>query len=132
MTLAGRFFGAPRDASTGTQFVAVLDEARWTRLRSSPARRPDLRSSTVANCKALGRLYLVPHLGARLLAEIDVEAIMDMKGVLQATDGARASGKEGSRKSLSSRSVAKILTPGGTVWAKAGVSSSAMATALQA
>jgi hypothetical protein len=77
---------------------------------------PDLRPSTVVDYKTLGRLYLVPHLGPRLLGEIDAEAIMDMKGKLQGTAGAKASGKEGSGKALSPRSVAKILTRGGTVW----------------
>jgi integrase len=78
--------------------------------------QPDLRPSTVVDYKALGRLYLVPHLGARLLAEIDVEAIMTMKGALQADAGAKAAGKQGSGKPLSPRTVAKILTLGGTVW----------------
>jgi integrase len=41
---------------------------------------------------------------------------MDMKGKLQAAAGAKASGKEGSGKALSPRSLAKILTLGGTVW----------------
>jgi hypothetical protein len=40
---------------------------------------------------------------------------MDMKGMLQAAAGAKASGKEGSGNALSPRSVAKILTLGGTV-----------------
>jgi integrase len=54
--------------------------------------------------------------GDLLLGEIDADAIMDMKGKLQGTAGAKASGKEGSGKALSPRSIAKILTRGGTVW----------------
>ena len=88
----------------------------WEKFAAHELASPDLRPSTVVDYKALGRLYLVPHLGARLLAEIDAEAIMDMKGALQATPGAKASGKEGSGKVLSPRTVAKILTLGGTVW----------------
>lgn len=77
---------------------------------------PDRRPSTIADYKAMARLYLVPHLGARLLGEIEAETILDMKTALQADAGAKASGKEGSRKPLSPRSVAKILTFGGLVW----------------
>jgi integrase len=88
----------------------------WEKFSGHELASPDLRPSTVADYKALGRLYLVPHLGARLLGEIDAEAIMDMKGALQADAGAKASGKEGSGKVLSPRTVAKILTLGATVW----------------
>ncbi len=42
--------------------------------------------------------------------------IMDMKAQLQAAAGSKASGKEGSKKPLSPRSVAKILIIGGSVW----------------
>jgi integrase len=88
----------------------------WEKFSAHELASPDLRPSTVVDYKTLGRLYLVPHLGARLLGEIDAEAIMDMKARLQAAAGAKASGKEGSGKALSPRSVAKILTLGRTVW----------------
>jgi integrase len=60
--------------------------------------------------------YLLPQLGARLLSDIDTEVIMDMKAALQTDAGSKASGKEGSKKPLSPRSVAKILILGGSVW----------------
>jgi hypothetical protein len=54
----------------------------WEKFAAHELASPDLRPSTVVDQKALGRLYLVPHLGTRLLGEIDAEAIMDMKGKL--------------------------------------------------
>ena len=88
----------------------------WEKFAVDELASPDLRASTVADYKALGRLYLVPHLGPHLLAEIDVETIMNLKRALQTSPGAKAGGKEGSKKCLSARSIAKILTLGGTVW----------------
>jgi integrase len=88
----------------------------WDKFAAHELASPDLRPSTVADYKALGRLYLVPHLGARLLSEIDTETILDMKTQLQAAAGAKAAGKEGTGKPLSPRSVAKILILGGSVW----------------
>jgi integrase len=88
----------------------------WDKFTAHELASPDLRPSTVADYKALGRLYLVPHLGDRLLSEIDTEVIMDMKSKLQAEAGSKASGEEGSGKPLSPRSVAKILILGGSVW----------------
>lgn len=88
----------------------------WLKFEAGELASPELRASTVADYKALGRLYLVPLLGPKLLAEIDVETIMDLKRDLQTMPGAKAGGKEGSRKPLSARSVAKILTLGGTIW----------------
>ena len=88
----------------------------WDKFAAHELASPDLRPSTVADYKALGRLYLVPYLGDRLLSEIDTEVIMDMKTQLQAAAGSKASGKEGSRKPLSPRSVATILILGGSVW----------------
>jgi hypothetical protein len=88
----------------------------WDKFAGHELASPDLRTSTVIDYKSLGRLYLVPHLGARLLAEIDAEVIMDMKGALQSAAGSKAQGREGSGKVLSPRTVAKILTRGGTVW----------------
>jgi len=88
----------------------------WDKFAAHELASPDLRPSTVADYKALGRLYLVPQLGDRLLNEIDTETIMDLKAKLQADAGAKASGIEGSKKPLSPRSVAKILILGGSVW----------------
>jgi integrase len=88
----------------------------WEKFAAHELASPDLRVSTVADYKALGRLYLLPLLGSRLLTEIDVEAVMDLKRALQTEPGAKAGGKEGSKRALSARSVAKILTLGGTVW----------------
>jgi integrase len=88
----------------------------WDKFTAHELASPDLRPSTVADYQALGRLYLVPLLGDRLLNEIDTETIMDLKTKLQADAGAKASGKEGSGKPLSPRSVAKILILGGSVW----------------
>ena len=75
-----------------------------------------MRPSTAADYRAIGRLYLLPHLGERLLNDIDKKAILDMKAVLQAAPGAKAAGEEGSGKPLSPRSVAKLLILGGSVW----------------
>lgn len=88
----------------------------WEKFAAHELASPELRHSTVADYKALGRLYLVPLLGPKLLGEIDVEAVMELKRTLQTTPGAKAGGKEGSKRALSPRSVAKILTLGGTVW----------------
>jgi integrase len=88
----------------------------WDKFATHELSSPDLRPSTVADYKALGRLYLVPRLGDRLLCEIDTETIMDMKTQLQASAGAKAAGREGTGKPLSPRSVAKILILGGSVW----------------
>jgi len=41
----------------------------WDKFAAHERASPDLRPSTVADYKALGRLYLVPHLGPRLLSE---------------------------------------------------------------
>jgi integrase len=88
----------------------------WDKFTGHELASPDLRPSTIADYKALGRLYLVPHLGDRLLNEIDTETIMDMKAKLQADPGSKAAGVEGTKKPLSPRSVAKILILGGSVW----------------
>jgi integrase len=88
----------------------------WDKFAAHELAGSDRRPSTVADYKALGRLYLVPHLGARLLGDIDTEVIMTMKSALQADAGSKAAGREGSGKPLSARSVAKVLILGGTVW----------------
>ncbi len=88
----------------------------WDKFAGHELAGPDRRPSTIADYQAMGRLYLIPQLGARLLGEIDAETILDMKTALQASAGAKASGKAGSGKPLSPRTIAKILTLGGTVW----------------
>jgi integrase len=88
----------------------------WDKFAAHELTGSDRRPSTVADYKALARLYLVPHLGACRLADIDTEVIMTMKSALQAEPGSKAAGKEGSGKPLSARSVAKVLILGGTVW----------------
>jgi hypothetical protein len=87
----------------------------WGKFAAHELASPDLRPSTVADYKALGRLYLIPHLGERLVSAIDTETILDMKAQLQASAGAKAAGEEGSRKPLSPRSIAMILILGGSV-----------------
>jgi integrase len=57
----------------------------------------------------MARMYLVPLLGDRLLAELDAQDIMDLKARLLTAAG-------GSGKPLSPRTVAKILTLLGTVF----------------
>jgi hypothetical protein len=64
----------------------------WDKFTAHELASPDLRPSTVADYKALGRLYLVPHLGDRLLNDIDTETILDMKTQLQAAPGSKAAG----------------------------------------
>src|SRR6266404_3267917 len=88
----------------------------WAQYEMHVLASPDLRPSTAADYRAIGRLYLLPHLGERLLNDIDKTAILDMKAALQSAPGAKAAGEEGSGKPLSPRSVAKVLILGGSVW----------------
>ena len=88
----------------------------WAQYETHVLASPDLRPSTTADYRAIGRLYLLPHLGDRLLNDIDKTAILDMKATLQGSPGAKAAGAEGSGKPLSARSVAKVLILGGSVW----------------
>jgi integrase len=88
----------------------------WAQYERHVLASPDLRPSTAADYRAIGRLYLLPHLGDCLLNDIDKKAILDMKASLQGSPGAKAAGAEGSGKPLSSRSVAKVLILGGSVW----------------
>jgi integrase len=88
----------------------------WVQYEGHVLASPDLRPSTAADYRAIGRLYLLPHLGGRLLNDIDKKAILDMKAALQSAPGAKAAGEEGSGKPLSPRSVAKVLILGGSVW----------------
>jgi len=88
----------------------------WALYEAHVLASPDLRPSTIADYRAIGRLYLLPQLGDRLLNEIDKTAVLDMKATLQGTAGAKAAGREGSGKPLSARSVAKVLILGGSIW----------------
>jgi integrase len=87
----------------------------WQRFETTLA-SSGLRASTIADYKAIGRLYLEPLLGAKRLVDIDAETIMEMKAALLTEAGAKSGGEEGSKKPLSARSVGKILTLGGTIW----------------
>jgi integrase len=87
----------------------------WKRFEATLA-SSGLWASTIADYKAIGRLYLEPHLGDWRLVEIDAETIMEMKTALLTDAGAKAAGEEGSKKPLSARSVGTILTFGGTIW----------------
>ncbi len=75
---------------------------------------PEVRASTAADYVALGRYYLLPHLGARKLAEIRVRDVETFREALRANPGAKSARGEG--KVLSDRSVAKLLTLLGTVF----------------
>ena len=99
-------------------------EDLWEKFAADELTNPDLRPSTVADYKAIGRLYLLPHMGDKRLADIDAETVMALKPALQTQPGRKA--VHGSEKPLSARSVAKILTLGGTVWRYGRLSSSAI------
>lgn len=75
---------------------------------------PGLRPNTAADYQTLGRLYLLPFLGERLLSEIRVRTIEEFKEHLQSEPGAKAA--KGTGKALSARSVAKIIILLGTVF----------------
>jgi len=49
--------------------------------------------ATIADYKAVSRIYLLPRLGARLLAEIDAEAVTSLRAVMLSEAGAKASGR---------------------------------------
>lgn len=86
----------------------------WKRFEATKLATPERRASAIADYKAMGKLYLVPHFGTDLLVSIDVEAIEDFKAKLLTTPGRKA--EKGSGKVLSNRTVAKIMTLGGMVW----------------
>ena len=77
---------------------------------------PTIKPSTAADYVALGKNYLVPFLGERLLAELRVRVIEEFKEWLLNSPGFKASGKEGSKKPLSARPVAKLIILLGTVF----------------
>jgi len=88
----------------------------WEKFDAHELASGERAMSTIIDYRAVGRLYLIPHFGDRLLSEIDTETISDFKTQLQTNAGAKAAGKEGSGKALSARSVAKILILLGQVW----------------
>jgi hypothetical protein len=88
----------------------------WKKFDALELSTNERAASTIVDYRSLGRLYLLPHFGDRLLSEIDTELISSFKAELQTTAGAKASGKEGSGKPLSARSVTKILILLGQVW----------------
>jgi integrase len=65
--------------------------------------------------QAIGRDYLLPELGNRLLKDIDAAALIDFKTKLLTQPGLKACRTGGSGKPLAPRTVAKILTLIGTV-----------------
>jgi len=88
----------------------------WERFEAHELIGPTPGPATIADYKAVARLYLLPRLGEQLLTELDAQAIMDLKAALLTSAGAKAAGREGSGKPLSPRTVAKILTLLGTVF----------------
>lgn len=72
--------------------------------------------ATVADYKSMARNYLLPEFENVLLKSIDSDRLMTYKAKLLTVSGVKASGKEGTRKPLSARTVAKILTLAGTVF----------------
>ena len=77
---------------------------------------PEPGPATIADYRAVAKNYLLPELGDKRLKEIDSEELMAFKTKLLTEAGLKASGKEGSGKPLSPRTVAKILTLIGTVF----------------
>jgi integrase len=88
----------------------------WEKFAAHELIGPTPGPATVVDYKATARIYLLPRLGERLLAQIDAQVVMDLKAQLLTEAGAKASSKEGSGKPLSPRTVAKILTLVGTVF----------------
>ncbi|MDB6087793.1 MAG: putative integrase, partial [Gammaproteobacteria bacterium] len=72
--------------------------------------------ATIADYKSMGRLYLLPLMGDRLLSEIDGEFLVGVKTRLLTEPGVKAAAAKGSGKPLAPRTVAKILTLIGTVF----------------
>lgn len=87
----------------------------WDKFAAHELIGPTPGPATIVDYRGCARLYLLPHLGTRLLTEIDAQPVMSLKASLLTEAGAKASGKEGSRKPLSPRTVAKILRLLGTV-----------------
>ncbi len=75
---------------------------------------PEVRVSTAADYVALGKHYLLPHFGERPLSEIRVRDVELFREALRSAPGRKA--EKGSKRALSDRSVAKLLTLLGTVF----------------
>jgi len=86
----------------------------WGKFEAHELIGPTPGPATIADYKAVARLYLLPQLGDRLLGELDAQVVMDLKARLLREAGAKASARTG--KPLSPRTVAKILTLLGTVF----------------
>jgi hypothetical protein len=88
----------------------------WGKFEAHELIGPTPGPATIVDYKTCARLHLLPRLGARLLAELDAQTIMDLKARLLTEAGAKAAVDGGSGKPLSPRTVAKILTLLGTVF----------------
>ncbi len=91
-------------------------EDLWGKFEAHELIEGMIAPATIADYKASARLYLLPYFGHRELNEIDVECVMTFKAKLLSEPGVKAAGKEGSKKPLTGRTVAKILTLLGTVF----------------
>ena len=90
--------------------------ALWEKFAAAELAGTDRAPSTVADYRAIGRLYLLPMLGDQLVDMLDVDFWLGFKTRLQTLAGSKAAGKEGSGKPLSPRSVAKVLILAGQVF----------------
>ena len=104
----------PKKLSRFWEQQTVTFRDLWERYASHELIGPSPGPATIADYKAVARMYLLPYLGTRLLAEIDAQVIMDLKAKLLTEAGAKA--ERGSRKPLAPRTVAKILTLLGTLF----------------
>ena len=77
-----------------------------------------LGPATIADYKASARLYLLRYFGEKPINELedDIEDIKNFKAKLLKEPGIKASGKQGSQKPLSARTVATILTLLGAIF----------------
>jgi hypothetical protein len=86
----------------------------WEKFEAHELIGPMPGPATITDYKACARMYLLPGLGERLLADLDAQAVMDLKARLLTEAGAKAAAVSG--RPLSPRTVAKILTLLGTVF----------------
>lgn len=86
----------------------------WERFAGHELIGPNPGPATITDYKAMARIYLLPNLGGRLLAEIDVQVVKDLKAKLLTEAGSKA--LRGTGKPLSPRTVAKILILLGTIF----------------
>ena len=104
----------PRKLSRFWQQQTATFRELWESFAAHELIGPTPGPATVADYKAVARIYLLPNLGTRLLFEIDAQVIMDLKSKLLTAAGSKA--ERGSGKPLSPRTVAKILTLLGTLF----------------